>query len=229
MGSISKRANSTYQLTAEASIGADGKRDRRTKTVVASGVREARKKLAEFQAEIEAGDYAAPEKMTFAAFVEEWRVKYAAQGDGLSALTLKNYMAILSVRIIPVFGHKQIKDIKTMHIVNFINDLKSPGSRKDGRGESISQSSVLYIFKVLKNVLNKATKWRIILKNPMDGISKPKVEQEKMQYFDGDEAHLVIEALFKEPATWRLFCIGSLLGRIPQRRVAWPRMAFCEL
>jgi integrase len=38
------------------------------------------------------------------------------------------------------------------------------------------------------------------------------VEQEKMQYFDGDEAHLVIEALSKEPTAWHLFCLGSLLG-----------------
>jgi integrase len=159
--------------------------------------------------------------MTLAAFVEEWRLKYAVQEDGLSAITLKNYMAILSARIIPVFGHKQIKDIKTMHIVNFINDLKKPGSRNDGRGESISQSSVLYIYKVLKNVLNKATKWRIIQNNPMYGISKPKVEQEKMQYYDGDEAHLVIEALFKEPVAWRLFCIGSLLGGDFEKGSCW--------
>jgi integrase len=130
-------------------------------------------------------------------------------------------MAILEKRIIPVFGHLQLKAIKTMHIVNFINDLKSPGSRTDGRGESISQGTVLYIYKVLRNVLIRATKWRIILKNPLDGISKPKVQQEKMQYIDGKEAHLVIEALFKEPVAWRLFCIGSLLGGDFEKGSCW--------
>jgi integrase len=212
MASLQKRGDDSYLLIVEAGIVSDGKRIRRTKTVKAKGLREARKKLAEFQTEVEAGEYNAPEKMTFTAFVDDWRVKYAEQVDGLSPLTLKNYNAILNTRIIPVFGHLQVRDIKTMHIVNFINDLKSPGSRTDGRGESISQGTVLYIYKVLKNVLIRATKWRIILKNPMDGISKPKVEQEKMQYLDGDEAHLVIEALSKEPVAWRMFFLGSLLG-----------------
>jgi integrase len=209
---IQKRGKTSYLFSAEAGINADGKRIRLTKTVKANGLREARKLFAEFQTEVEAGEYVAPEKATFAAFVEDWRVKYAEQVDGLSPLTLKNYNAILNKRIIPVFGHMQVREIKTMHIVNFFNDMKSPGSRTDGRGESISQGTVLYIYKVLKNVLIRATKWRIILKNPMDGISKPKVEQEKMLYFDGKEAHLVIEALSKEPVAWRIFILASLLG-----------------
>jgi hypothetical protein len=103
---------------------------------------------------VEAGEYIAPNKMTFAAFTEDWRTKYAEQADGLSALTLKNYTSLLKNRIVPVFGHLQIGEIKTMHIVS---------------------------------------------KNPMDGVKKPKVEQEKMQYFDGDEAPLVIEACLKSP------------------------------
>jgi integrase len=211
MASVQKRGNS-WLLVVETGIGPDGKRIKRTRTIKADGIREARKKLAEFQTEVEAGEYIAPNKMTFAAFVEDWRMKYAEQADGLSALTLKNYASLLKNRIVPVFGHLQIGEIKTMHIVNFINDLKSPGSRKSGEGESISLGTVLYIYKVLKNVLSYAVKWQLISKNPMEGVKKPKVEQEKMQYFDGDEAPLVIEALFKEPTIWRLFCLGSLLG-----------------
>jgi integrase len=98
-----------------------------------------------------------------------------------------------------------------------------------GRGESISQGTVLYIYKVLKNVLIRATKWRIILKNPIDGISKPKVEQEKMLYLDGKEAHLLIEALSKEPVAWRMFFLSSLLGGFSTGRAIGLRMAFCEL
>jgi hypothetical protein len=46
----------------------DGKRIKRTRTIKADGIRKARKKLAEFQTEVEAGEYIAPNKMTFAAF-----------------------------------------------------------------------------------------------------------------------------------------------------------------
>jgi integrase len=33
-----------------------------------------------------------------------------------------------------------------------------------------------------------------------------------MKYYDENEAMIAIEALYKEPAMWRLFCIGALLG-----------------
>jgi integrase len=97
---IQKRGSDSYLLTADAGIAADGKRIRITKTVKARGIREARKMLAEFQTEVEAGSYNIPEKMTLTAFVGDWRVKYAEQVDGLSPLTLKNYNAILEKRIL---------------------------------------------------------------------------------------------------------------------------------
>ncbi|MDT2295486.1 hypothetical protein P7H15_25480 [Paenibacillus larvae] len=36
----------------------------------------------------------------------------------------------------PVFGHKNLEDIRTLHIVTFINDLSKPEARKDGKSGS---------------------------------------------------------------------------------------------
>lgn len=54
--------------------------------------------------------------------------------------------------------------------------------------------------------------WQMLKKHPMEGIKKPKVVQLEMQYYDESEAQLAIEALYKEPTKWRLFCIGAILG-----------------
>lgn len=110
MASVQKRGKNSWLLVVEAGNGVDGKRIMRTKTVKADGKREALKLLAEFQTEVEAGEYIAPEKMTFADFVEEWRKKNAKKE--LSPTTLATHDRFLQNRILPVFGHLRIDQIK---------------------------------------------------------------------------------------------------------------------
>ncbi|BFH11522.1 N-terminal phage integrase SAM-like domain-containing protein [Paenibacillus melissococcoides] len=126
MASLQKRGNDSWLLVVEA--GGHGHRVRRTKTVSAKGVREARKLLAEFQTEVESGAYIAPEKMTFADFVEEWKEKYAVHE--LRQKTLDIYLRFLKNRILPVFGHMRLDKIQTFHIVNFIQIWGKTGNAK---------------------------------------------------------------------------------------------------
>jgi integrase len=210
MASVQKRGDNSWLLVVEAGFEANGKRIKRTKTVKAEGVREARKLLAIFQTEVEAGEYIAPEKMTFSNFVEEWQNKYAE--SALAPLTYKNYKTILQVHILPKFGHMRMDNIKPMHIVTFLEELSKPGARKDGHGDTLSSGTVEYIYRVIKNIFNRAIDWQLLKRHPMDGIKKPKVTQSDMDYYDENEAQDVIEALYKEPTMWRLFFIGALLG-----------------
>jgi integrase len=62
MASLQKRGNA-WLLVVEAGFDPLGKRIKRTKTIKADGIREAKKLLAEFQTEVEAGEYIAPEKI----------------------------------------------------------------------------------------------------------------------------------------------------------------------
>jgi integrase len=50
---------------------------------------------------------------------------------------------------------------------------------------------------VLKSVLSCAKEWSLIPTNPIDGVN---------------EAQKVIAALYKEPAVWRLYFLGAMLG-----------------
>lgn len=147
--------------------------------------------------------------MHFSEFVEkEWAKKFAEKE--LSPLTFKTYLEHIKTHINPVFGHLQLSQIKTIHVVSFINDLEK--SRKDGKGGTLSSSTVLYIYKVLKSVLDRATDWRLISRNPMDGTKQPKIEKRKMKFYEENEARDVISALYKEPANWRLYFLGAMLG-----------------
>ncbi|QRG65288.1 site-specific integrase [Brevibacillus choshinensis] len=211
MASIEKRGANSYRLIVELGYDANGKRIKRSKTVKATGVREAKLELAKFVTEVSAGEYITPEKMTFSSFVDnEWMKKFAERE--LSPGTLKIYLVHLQTHINPVFGHKQLEQIKTLHVVTFLNDLRNPEARRDGKNGILSDSTILYIYKVLKSVLSKATDWRLIQKNPMEGVKQPKVEKRKMKFYDAEEAKAVIMALYKEPAVWRLYFLGAIIG-----------------
>ncbi|MDP5273198.1 phage integrase N-terminal SAM-like domain-containing protein [Chengkuizengella axinellae] len=105
--------------------------------------------MPKFQIEVESGEYIAPEKMKVVDFIEEWQEKYAVKQ--LASRTFDNYMSQIKTRIIPAFGQKRIDQIKTMHLVNFFNDLEKEGKLASG--------TIHYIHRVLNNIFNRAVEW----------------------------------------------------------------------
>lgn len=241
-GSIEKRSENSWRLTVELGVLPDGTRDRERKTITIEDknllkttkrLREyLEDELAAFKQEVLSGNYIRPAKMTLDQFVEnEWLPKYASDPDNLSPLTAKTYQHHIKNHISPAIGHKQLGEITTMHLVTLINNLKKPGARKDGKGDTLSSYTIIYIHSVLRHLFNIATEWKLIPTNPMDGVKKPKKEKRKMSYYDADEAKEVIKCLFQEPIMWRVFILGSMLGGFRRGELIaleWPDVNFKE-
>ncbi|GAK05192.1 integrase [Geomicrobium sp. JCM 19037] len=133
MGSIRQRGKDSWQLQVTVGVDARGYADREYKTIRAKNISEARKELAKFEAELLSGNYIRPENMTLHQLYEkEWATKYAPINYGSKA-TLEENVKIIEKRLLPRFGHKKIKDIKTIHIVNYISELQKDGSRLDNK------------------------------------------------------------------------------------------------
>ncbi|MBO8164664.1 MAG: site-specific integrase [Brevibacillus sp.] len=234
MASIEKRGKNSYRLVVDVGYDAQGKRIKRTKTIRVEEKLTTKKlkehldlELAKFKMEIEAGEYIKPEKMTFGAFVEEWRSKYAQKE--LAPKTLKEYEGHIRNHILPAIGHRKLEEIKPMHLVTLLNDLSKPGARKDGRGKQLSARTIQYIYAVMQNIFTQAVGWKLIKENPLQGVKKPKAEKPKVQYYDADEAQEVIRALYKEPVMWRLLCLGAILGGFRRGELValeWPDVLF---
>lgn len=207
MASIEKRGKGSFRLIVEVGYDAQGKRIKRSKTVKVKTKREAEVELAKFITEVESGEYIAPEKMYFKDFVErEWFPKFVEKN--LSVTTKNKYLDHINRRIQPAFGHKKLEEIKTMHLVNFFNDIP----RLDGKPGQISGSTAADLYKILKGIFSKAVEWRVIGKSPMEGISQPKVEKKKPKFFESDEAEAAIASLYEEPDGWRLYFLGAMMG-----------------
>ncbi|NRR04562.1 site-specific integrase [Brevibacillus sp. RS1.1] len=204
MASIEKRGKNSYRLIVEAGYDASGKRIKKTKTVKAEGIREARKLLAEFQTEVEVGEYISPEKMKFEDFVEEWRKKHGSKT--ISPRTLDIYLRFLKNRILPVFGHMRLDQITTYHIENFLHDISEEGRRHDGKEGRLSSGTVYYLYRVLKNVISYAVKMKLISKkdNPFNDVTKPKVKHKEIEVYETEEINTLFQALENEPIHWRI-------------------------
>ncbi|MGG4340445.1 site-specific integrase [Paenibacillus lautus] len=198
----SYRWSNSYRLIVEAGYNTDGKRVKRTKTIKVSGRREAEKELAKFQVEVEAGEYIAPEKMTFYNFVDEWHQKYAIKH--LEAKTLESYSYMLKNHIEPTFSSKRLDEIKSLHIVSFLKALEQDGSRKDDKSGGLSSTSIRFIHRILKDIFERAVEWKIIKSNPVSSVKRPKVSSSRVEVYTEAEVSDLLKALQNEPQHWRI-------------------------
>lgn len=162
--------------------------------------------LVKFKIEVEAGEYIAPEKMTFEAFVHEWELKYAQKH--LAEKTLYTYRSNLKNRILPTFGHLRIDQIKPLHIVSFIYSLTKAGSRMGFRKGDLSTGTIEINHRVLKNIFSRAVEWKLIKQNPVAGVKKPAVKHKEIVPYNETEIQELLLALQKEPIHW--LCMVTL-------------------
>lgn len=238
MPSIEKRGKNSWRLIVEAGtkLVTDQEgitreiRDKRTKTVKVEdkALLRTTKKLQEhleaewyaFKTEVEAGTYIAPEKMTFREFTEKhYWPKYAEKKPGgLSESTQAIYLQNLKKHIYPHFEHKELSQIKTMHIVDFATYLRTPEARKDkkieGNGEPLllEPGTQRTVYKILHGILAKAVKWKVLGTNPCVGVEWPEKSEPDIRVYEEDEIEMILEALHHESDTWRMMILGTFFG-----------------
>jgi len=206
-----------------------------------------------FKYQVETGSLIKVKKIKFTDFVEIWREKYGSDPDKLSPATYSNYNIVINSRLIPAFGHFWIDEITPLMILSFLKDLEKPGARltpkmsgtlterqKEKLMKPLDVGTIGYIYRVLKNILNRAVEWKLLAENPMNGIPKPGEkdpkrklleQRENPQFYDEAEAQRVVDALYKESRKWRLLILGSMIGgarRGELNGLEWPYVHFDE-
>ena len=221
MASIEKRGEKSWRLVVEVGTGIDGKRKRKTETIHIEdkALLRTKKKLQdylegqlyEFKQRVEAGEYIKPQKMLFRDFAEtQWKPKYAEKE--LEKSTRVVYLRHLDAHILPKFGHMKLDNVRTMHIVDFMDYLKTPEARQDGKDIPLGNGTQRYIFRVLRSIFCRAVDWKFLKENPCDGVKWPKNPRQNIVVYEDYEMMKILEALKKESNTWRLMILGTFLG-----------------
>jgi len=207
MASYQRRGHNSFLLVAEAGYNAKGNRIRRTKTIRIDDESLLKtkkrlndyveKELYKFRIEVESGEYIKPEKSLLNDFVELWEEKYAK--EHLGAGTLETHKSHIKNHILPALGHLRLEQIRPKHILDLLSSLRT---EKD-----LSDSTVQYNYRVLRNIFERASEWEFIAANPVAKVARPKVTKRKVK--DNVYTEKEVELIFKEMTTeslhWQVF------------------------
>ncbi|WLR53595.1 site-specific integrase [Mesobacillus subterraneus] len=127
-------------------------------------------------AEVEKGEFIKFDKMTFQELSELWMANKKGE---VRESTIYSYKRALGARIIPVFGNKDIKDIKAMHIHNFYMQLKDAG---------LSKKYIAYVGTIIGSIFKKAVELELLRDNPVTNVKKPKMQKQKQKSWSVEQA-----------------------------------------
>src|SRR5262249_24780268 len=82
--------------------------------------------------------------------------------------------------------------------------------RCDGKG-GLSPATVRYMHRVLRQALQQAVRWRLLLRNPADAVKPPKFERKPMQVLNTDGTAALIEVARAEEASCYIPILIALL------------------
>ncbi|RJX27160.1 MAG: site-specific integrase [Dethiobacter sp.] len=206
-GHLEKRYKSSWTIVIEFGVEQeDGtlKRKRITKSV--KGVKkDAQQEMARMMVELENGTYIEPDALTVKKYLEHWLEAYGT--PNLAPSTLVSYKLIINKHIVPALGHILLQKLQPLQIQSYYSKALESG-RIDGK-RGLSQRTVQYHHRVLREALQHAVKWRLIGLNAADACEAPKPPKPEMHVLDKEcvkelqklirghqDEHLIITALF---------------------------------
>src|SRR5690625_18094 len=176
--------NKKYKLIVE--VGTD-KRKRRTRTVDASGIREARRLLREFQNEIDDTAHLDTSDPNFIAFANLWVDNYVI--EELQPNTSETYRQQLKY-IREYFKNYKLRDIKPFNITQFFNAEKRAG-----------RASLPLKHKILTSIFKHAVLWQMIdeKNNPMTNVSTPNyTNKQEIDHYRFEEVPILMDLIDKD-------------------------------
>jgi integrase len=165
-----------------------GKRKRRWHSF-AGNKRAAQIECARLISEITTGNHIDPSRETVAGFLGRWLEHMQGQ---VSPRTHERYAEIVRWNITPLLGAAALAKLRPETISRAYAKALNSG-RRDGQG-GLSPRTVHHMHRILRQALQQAVDWRLLVRNPADVVNPPKVERKQMQTLDADGTVALIEA-----------------------------------
>jgi len=207
-GSIRKRAPGVWQVRIE--TGTDpvsGSRLRRSVQVYGTRNDAENERTALLHA-VQTGTYVDPTRETVAEFLERWLRDYARASVGRR--TYERYEEIVRLHVVPALGRLRLTDVRPAHILT---------AEREWREQGLSPYTVLKHHRLVREALQHAVRWQLLVVNPADAVTPPRPERREMLALDRDQAAALLEAAagneFEVTILTALYSglrVGELLG-----------------
>lgn len=150
-----------------------------------------REKLKEFEMQ----ENLVQSDVLFSDYIEYWLEKAKIR---LDVITYQGYLSISKAHIIPYFKklNKTLKDITREDIQNYVV-VKSASGKLNGNG-GLSAKSLKTHMIVIKQTLTEAVKSNLILVNPCQYISMPKLQKHKAEFYTINELQNMFDLMKNE-------------------------------
>lgn len=145
--------------------------------------KEAQTKLTEALQALNTGTYIDIKKLTLKDYLSKWLVDYVE--NNVKYKTRRSYKETVKNHLVPNLGNYMLDKLSPSIIQNYytfcINET------------NLSNTSIHYIHKILKQALNQAIKWQIINRNPCDSVTPPKKNKPKHIIPNSEQINLILE------------------------------------
>jgi integrase len=165
--------------------------DGRYKQVMRRGFKtqaEVKRAMAAMEAEINAGTYIQPKKITLAEYLGEW-----LDGKKISVKrrTYENYVRLIRLHVLPALGKMELQKVEPRHIQKLYNDISESGA--------LSDENIQKIHTLLKDAFKQAKAWKMIADNPAEYVKRPAARKKEMQVWTLEEAQRFLEVAKDDP------------------------------
>jgi len=157
--------------------------------------RELNKKAVQFEEQCRHGLISNDPRLTLDDFIPQY---FEIVRDSLSPTTYEFYQRCVELHISPLLGHLKLKDIKPVHIQDFIKKISTHKVREST--EKRSASTVRRYLTVLQSVLKQAVKLELLSTNPASAekLTIQKSVAPKVEIFTKQQAAEMLSCLEKE-------------------------------
>lgn len=168
MASYKQIGENKYKIYVELGYDDNGKRIRKTKTVIAKSERALKKAITELEVEAreQTGD---TDNITFERFYKEMFVPLYLEKQSVATQRNYNFKEKL---FFDYFGKMQMRKVKPLHIEKFFDE-----EEKAGRKSSILK------YRCLQSIFERAVEWEIIENNPVKKVKTKKSEKRKRDIY----------------------------------------------
>src|SRR5262249_14529935 len=188
-GHIRERSPGHWAIVIDVRDPATGNRKRCWHSFVGTK-RQAQIEAARLISELQTGTRVDPSRMTVAAFLERWIEHMQGQ---ISPRSHERYVELCRKNLAPLLGGLALTKLQPAHISQAYAKALASG-RRDGTG-GLSPRTVTHMHRVLREALQQAVGWQLLVRNPADAVRPPKVERKQLSTYDIEQTAELLDRL----------------------------------
>jgi integrase len=168
---------------------------------------------------LDTNEHVAPNKIKTSDFLNQWLETIKSK---VSPRTFHRYAEIVTLHLIPAFGHSPLLKLEPLAVQQKYNDWeRGLGARGRKGNKGLSPRTRLHLHRTLKLALKHAVKMRLIPSNPCDHIQAPVAKAAVIKTLSVEQSITLLNSLKKYPFYWPVFlalATGMRLGEIAALR-----------